>query len=150
MKLYIPLLKAHGMKINGVPRFIGKDTKFDDLSKIELGHRVIISNNVYFLTHDYSVTTAITAGGHCPDRDISSVRGIKIGNNVFIGMGCLILPGTEINDNVIVGAGSVVRGNIPSNSVIAGNPAEIVSTIEKFANKWSSPETAEFLRTDPK
>ncbi|HOP59466.1 MAG TPA: acyltransferase, partial [Bacteroidales bacterium] len=51
---------------------------------------------------------------------------IKIGNNVFIGNNCTILPGTTVGDNCIIGAGSVVRGNFPENSVIVGNPAKVV------------------------
>ena len=42
-----------------------------------------------------------------------------------------ILMGTHIGDNVIVGAGSVVSGNIPSNVVIAGNPAKIIRTLDE-------------------
>jgi acetyltransferase-like isoleucine patch superfamily enzyme len=52
---------------------------------------------------------------------------IVIGNNVFIGINCIILSNTSIGDNCIVGAGSVVRGQFPENSVIAGNPAQIIS-----------------------
>jgi serine acetyltransferase len=46
---------------------------------------------------------------------------------VFIGINCIILSNTTIEDNCIVGAGSVVRGHFPENSVIAGNPAQIIS-----------------------
>lgn len=46
-------------------------------------------------------------------------------------MGTIILMGTKIGDNVIVGAGSVVSGNIPSNCVIAGNPARVIRSLEQ-------------------
>lgn len=49
---------------------------------------------------------------------------IHIGNNVFIGVGAIILPGITIGNNVIVAAGSVVTKNIEDNSVYAGNPAK--------------------------
>ena len=39
--------------------------------------------------------------------------------------------GTEIGDNVIIGAGSVVRGKIPSNCIVAGNPAKVICTLEE-------------------
>jgi acetyltransferase-like isoleucine patch superfamily enzyme len=51
---------------------------------------------------------------------------IIIGNNVFIGINCTILPNTIIGNNCIVGAGSVVRGKFPDDSVIIGNPAKPV------------------------
>ena len=60
---------------------------------------------------------------------------IKIGDNVFIGMNSLILPGTTIGNNVIIGAGSVVRGKIPDNSIYSGNPAVFVANIRDHAEK---------------
>ena len=56
---------------------------------------------------------------------------MKIGKNVFIGMGSIILKGTQIGDNTVIGAGSVVSGVIPSNVVVAGNPAKVIREIEK-------------------
>ena len=49
-----------------------------------------------------------------------------IGNDVWIGMGAIILPGTVIGNGVIVGAGSVVSGNISDYSIVGGNPACLV------------------------
>ncbi|MBL0564356.1 acyltransferase [Aeromonas veronii] len=70
---------------------------------------------------------------------------IIIGDNVFIGVGTIILPGTIIGCNVVVGAGSVVKGTVPDNSVIAGSPAKIISTIDEYKRKYhdlctNSPE----------
>lgn len=135
MKYYNKLLKHSGIKINGTPRFIAKSARFDDHSRITLGDRLVVSMNVHFLTHDYSYTTAQIAIGQPPRTDIGILRDIKVGNNVFIGMSCLILPGTEIGNNVIVGAGSVVRGKIEDNSVVSGNPAKFVCSIEEYALK---------------
>ena len=50
----------------------------------------------------------------------------SIGNGVFLGAGATILGGIEIGDHVLVGAGSVVLHDIPSNSVVAGNPAKVL------------------------
>ena len=54
---------------------------------------------------------------------------ITIGNNVWIGGSTTILPGVTIGDNVTIGAGSIVVKNIPSNVVVAGNPAKIIKTL---------------------
>jgi len=51
---------------------------------------------------------------------------IIIGDNVWIGMNSVILPGVKIGDNVIIGANSVVSKNIPSNSISAGNPCKVI------------------------
>lgn len=69
---------------------------------------------------------------------------VIIGNNVFIGAGATVLCNTKIGDNVIVGAGSVVTHDIPSNSICAGNPAEVICSYEEWSRKHK-----EFSRTRP-
>jgi len=53
-----------------------------------------------------------------------------IGNNVKLYTNSTIIGGITIGDNVVVGAGSVVVKDVPSNSVVAGNPAKIIRTIQ--------------------
>jgi acetyltransferase-like isoleucine patch superfamily enzyme len=144
MKLYVKLLKKSGFKIIGTPRFIAKSARFDDFDRIALGDRLVISMNVHLLTHDYSYTTALIAKGDIPSTDIGVLRNISIGDNVFIGMNSLILPGTTIGDNVIIGAGSVVRGTMNSNSIYSGNPAKYVCDILDYADKTKSRINQEF------
>uniref|UniRef100_UPI00404B174D hypothetical protein n=1 Tax=Gelidibacter sp. TaxID=2018083 RepID=UPI00404B174D len=52
-----------------------------------------------------------------------------IGNNVTVGPNVVIIGAITIGDNVVVGAGSVVVKDVPSNSVIAGNPAKVIKTL---------------------
>ena len=54
---------------------------------------------------------------------------VTIGDNVWFGGNCVVLPGVTIGNNVVVGAGSVVTKNVPDNAVIAGNPAKILKYI---------------------
>jgi acetyltransferase-like isoleucine patch superfamily enzyme len=135
MNLYNSLLKRHGFKIKGTPRFIAKSVQFDDFDRITLGDRLVASMNVHFLTHDYSFTTALIASGETPTTDIGILRDIVVGDNVFIGMNSILLPGTIIGNHVIVGAGSVVRGTIPDYSLVAGNPAQVIGDIREYATK---------------
>ena len=51
---------------------------------------------------------------------------VKIGNNVMIGTGSIVMEGVRIGDNAWVGAGSVIRSNVKRNAVVAGNPAEMI------------------------
>ena len=89
---------------------------------IEIGDHVAIAAGTQFITHDGATWVFED------DVDGGGIFGkIVIGNNVFVGINCIILSNTTIGDNCIVGAGSVVRGHFPENSVIAGNPAQIVS-----------------------
>ena len=52
----------------------------------------------------------------------------KIGDNVIIFTGSKVFGNITIGDNVIIGANSVVSTDIPSNSIVAGNPAKIISS----------------------
>lgn len=54
---------------------------------------------------------------------------VTIGDNVWIGGSVTILPGVTIGDNVTIGAGSVVVGDIPSNTIAVGNPCKVVKNI---------------------
>jgi acetyltransferase-like isoleucine patch superfamily enzyme len=89
---------------------------------IEIGDHVAIAGGTLFITHDGGLWCF---SEESPDDDLFGK--IKIGNNVHIGMKCIFLPNTSIGNNCIIGAGSVVRGKFPDNSVIFGNPAQIVT-----------------------
>lgn len=54
---------------------------------------------------------------------------------MYLWGGSIILPGVTIGNNVIVGAGSVVREDIPDNSVVMGNPARVVCTVDEYKEK---------------
>ena len=102
-------------------------------SKIDIHHGFLISmgNNVTIsdarlLTHDGSTKKFL---------GYSRVGRIKIGSNVFIGAGAIILPGIEIGDNVIVGAGAVVTKDIPDDSLVVGNPARIIKTVTDYVEE---------------
>ena len=88
---------------------------------IEIGDHVAVAANTQFITHDGATW--------CFEDELDGgVFGkIKIGNNVFVGINCIILSNTTIGDNCIIGAGSVVRGHFPDNSIICGNPAQVIS-----------------------
>tara|TARA_X000001036_G_scaffold397890_1_gene400424 strand:+ start:1325 stop:1861 length:537 start_codon:yes stop_codon:yes gene_type:complete len=133
MKLYNRLLNLTGLKINGIPRFIAKSVKFDNFDLIELGDNLVVSSNVIFLSHDYSYTTALISIDEKPETDVCLLGKIIVGNNVFIGMNVMLLPGVTIGNNVIIGAGSIVRGSIPDDSIVSGNPAKVVKDIKEHA-----------------
>lgn len=87
---------------------------------VKIGDHVAISSGTSFITHDAS---PFLFDDH-PDMDVFGE--IEVGDNTFIGVGCLILPGSTIGRNCIIGAGSVVRGPIPDDSVVFGNPAKVM------------------------
>lgn len=138
MKLYVKLLKKSGMHFNGFPRYISSDVYFDNFSAITLSKRTVISKQCLFLTHDYSPTTAFLAPTINEDLIKTDVRlngKIVVNENVFIGLRVTILPNTVIERNCIIGAGAVVKGHVPEGSVIIGNPAKIICSIEEYKKK---------------
>ncbi len=57
---------------------------------------------------------------------------ITIGNDVWIGPYSIIMRGVTIGDNCVIGAGSVVRRDVPPNSLVYGNPARIAGKVKKW------------------
>ncbi|WP_295231679.1 DapH/DapD/GlmU-related protein [uncultured Chryseobacterium sp.] len=94
---------------------------------ISIGNKVTISSSVILLTHDGSTWLMNDENGR---RYL--YRRIIIGNDVFIGVNSIIMPGVKIDDNVIVAAGSVVTKSIPSGSIVGGNPAKIIGNFDSY------------------
>ncbi|MCK1195883.1 acyltransferase [Streptococcus uberis] len=59
-------------------------------------------------------------------------KGIKIGNNCWIGSGVVILDGVTIGNGVVIGSNTLINKSIPDNVVVVGNPMRIVRSREKF------------------
>lgn len=122
-------LQKNGAKIGDKTYIFSDDVETAEPYLLEIGDNVIISDKVLFSTHDASACYYLD--------DASDIFGkIKIGNNCFIGMGAIILPGVTIADNCIIGGGAVVTKSflIPG-SVIAGNPAKVISTLSELRRK---------------
>lgn len=104
---------------------------------VEIGDRVAVSGGTMFLTHDgaaWLLRRRRPAAQH--------LGRITVGGDTFIGQNCIILPGSRIGSHCIVGAGSVVRGTIPDNSVVMGNPAVVVGRTGLFLEMMdASPDT---------
>ncbi|WP_367274289.1 DapH/DapD/GlmU-related protein, partial [uncultured Tenacibaculum sp.] len=62
---------------------------------------------------------------------------IVIGNNVWIGANSTILPEVSIGNNVVIGANSLVSKDIPSNSIVVGNPCKIIKQKEAYTEDFS-------------
>lgn len=142
MNHYIKYLKQLGVHFDGTPNYISSDAYFDGhyYGGITIGNKVTISREVMFLVHDYSIVQGLRAidefnykGGV---TDTPHLMGrIKVGDNTFIGARCSLLPDTTIGENCIIGSCSVVKGNIPDNSIVIGNPGRVVADTREWAHK---------------
>jgi len=124
------------LKILGLPdlsikkdTFIGHFCKIYGTGVVNIGSCVDIAPEVSLITgtHDINTDGSRVAGkGKCVD--------IFIGDNTWIGTGCVVLGGTTIGKNCMVAAGSVVKGDYPDFSFIGGNPAKCIKPINELFN----------------
>ena len=143
---YLSALRKKGMKIGrGVQLFASpRDCVIDEQNPylLTIGDNVQLTRGVVILTHDYSWSVVKGLYGEV----LGHQAPVIIGSNVFIGMNAIILCGSTIGDNVIVGAGSVVSGSIPSNVVVAGNPARVICDIDEYREKRKGKQLSEALK----
>lgn len=122
--------KSLGIKIglnSKIEKGVFLDPSFPWL--IEIGNNVTIAPRVFVLTHDGSTKNYL---------GYSKIGRVVIEDNVFIGANSVILPNIKIGKNSIVGSNSVITKDVPSDVVIVGNPAKIISTTADYVNKNKS------------
>lgn len=112
---------------------VGKFCKISSHSFICEG--VVIEDNVFighgvtFINDSYPRAT-VAGGGLQTEADWKVERTI-VRKGASIGSGVTILSNTTVGENAIVGAGSVVTKDVPPNTIVAGNPARILRSIEE-------------------
>ena len=132
--------RAKYLKRNNILMYMGENCLYQpyklpmDPKLIKIHNNVYIAANVVFITHDTSRNMLSNKYKKYYSMDLGC---IEIMDNVFIGCNTTILGNVRIGSNVIIGAGSVVTKDIPSNSVVVGNPAKVIGTFEEFLEKRS-------------
>lgn len=141
----IKRLKNKGMIIGeGTIFFSPKDAEIDETRPylIHIGKNVQIARNVTIVTHGYDWSVLKSKYGEI----LGSARPVSIGNNVFIGMNTTILGGSNIGNNVIIGAGSLISNQkIPDNCVVAGGPAKVLYSLDKYYEKKKKVQLKEAI-----
>lgn len=127
------------------PGNVSPDSVFQNPSRIHIGLRVRIGSRCHLWAGPASgritigddvlfgpevLVTAATYRYECGSpvtEQPMAEADVVIGNDVWLATRAVILPGTVIGDGSVVAAGSVVKGQFPPMSIIAGSPARIVS-----------------------
>ena len=119
----------------GADSFINVNCVFLDSAEIRVGANALIGPGVQLLTPTHPLRAAdriVWADNRRPDRSPyrTSALPIRIGDNVWIGGGTLVLSGVTIGDNVTIGAGSIVTTDIPSDSLALGQPCRVIRSLQ--------------------
>lgn len=135
--------RASYLKKKRILRGIGENCMFQsrifpmDPKLVLLHNNVTVAANVTFCTHDairhvlmnkYSKKFPMNTG--C----------IEVMDNVFIGIGTIIMPNVCIGENSVIAAGSVVTKDVPNNSVVAGCPAKVIGSFDELVKKRQKNE----------
>ncbi|MBB3858556.1 maltose O-acetyltransferase [Xanthomonas arboricola] len=90
-----------------------------DVCQVSIGEGTQVGPAVQFYAADHPRDAAGRASG------LEFGRPIRIGRNVWIGGGAIILPGVSIGDDAVIGAGAVVTRDVPAGATALGNPARL-------------------------
>ena len=94
---------------------------------IVIGRWVQIAPNCAFYPYNHG----FLAGELIKQQSLKSRGGITIADDVWLGVGVIVLDGSVIGKGAVIGAGSVVMSKIPGNAIAAGTPARVI----KFRDK---------------
>jgi acetyltransferase-like isoleucine patch superfamily enzyme len=107
--------------------FLNRNTMLAAVERIEIGDHVMFANGCFVGDGDHRYDdpdVPITRQGFVP-------RGpVRIGDNVWFGVNCVVTGGVEIGDRAVIGANSVVTRSIPPGTIAAGAPAKVIREIE--------------------
>jgi acetyltransferase-like isoleucine patch superfamily enzyme len=110
----------------GAGCFLNRETMLAADERIEIGDHVMLANHCFIGDADHRFDD--------PGRPITwqgfSRKGpVRIGDNVWLGKGCVVTGGVEIGERAVVGANSVVTRDVPSRTIAAGAPASVIREI---------------------
>ena len=107
----------------GSGTYINRYTIIDSAESIVIGSNTLIGPHCYITDHDH---------GRNPELQMKQqslvANPVRIGSNVWLGAGVIVLKGVSIGDNAIVAAGAVVTRQVPPGSIVGGIPARILSS----------------------
>lgn len=115
-----PFYADYGYNIRlGQNVFLNFNCVLLDVTEITIGDRTQIGPSVQIYAADHPLDSTLRRA------NLENGKPVRIGANVWIGGGAIILPGVTIGDDAIIGAGSIVTRDVPAGAKAVGNPARV-------------------------
>ena len=103
--------------------YINRYSIIDVSEGLEIGENCMIGPYCYLTDHDH----AHLPGRLVHDQSLTAAP-VRIGSDVWLGAGVIVLKGVTIGDNAVVGAGAVVTKDVPAGAKVAGVPARVIGS----------------------
>ncbi len=118
VQIDLPMQMSFGRNV-----FINHSFTAMSIGGIELGNNVQIGPHVTIVTDNHDLK----------NRYILKCKGVRVGDNAWIGAGVTIMPGVTVGENAVIAGGAVVTKDVPANAIVGGNPAKVIKYIEETA-----------------
>ena len=119
-----PVHCDHGLMLRvGARVFVNHGCTLNDMGGIEIGDDTMIGPNVSLLTSGHPAPVADRHAG-------ITIAPIRIGADVWIGAGAIVLGGVTVGDGAVVAAGAVVSRDVPPATLVAGVPARVIRALD--------------------
>lgn len=110
--------------------YANMDCIFLDVNKIKIGNNVMVGPRVSFYTAGHPIDPQIRI------EELEFGLPITVEDNVWIGGSATILPGVTIGKNSIIAAGAVVTKEVAANTIVGGNPAQLIRAINEEDKRY--------------
>lgn len=118
---------------------VGNNFRVAVLDRVDIGENVLVASNVFITDHshgEYNSSSESSFPNVPPaDRPLFSTP-VRVGNNCWIGEGVVILMGSNIGDGCVIGANTVINGDVPKCSIVAGAPWKVLKQFDNKSNTW--------------
>lgn len=133
-----PVVEDNGNKYNpkiiiGEGTWVGKHSSIAAIDRVEIGKHVLFAGYVHITDHSHGyedITRPISP------QPLFSKGPIVIEDDCWLGFNCEILSGVHIGKHAVVAARSVVTKDVPSYSIVAGNPAKLIKKYNFETKQW--------------
>jgi len=105
----------------GQHSFIGRGAEIDVSDRVVIGNHVLIAPGVFITDHAHNIKVGMTI-----DSQGCNAASVCFGDDAWLGVGSVVLPGVNIGKGAVVGAGTVVTRDVPDNTIVAGVPARVL------------------------